>query len=70
MQVSPIDHVPRCFIPALFGHAEGDTFVRMRHSELLLAAYAGDKNLIKCVLWDFMLRVCAYVCAHVCARCT
>jgi len=46
--VSPIDHVPRSFIPALFGHAKSDTFVRIHHSELLHAAYAGDKNFIKC----------------------
>lgn len=46
-QVSPIDHAPCSFIPVLFGHAEADTFVLMRHSESLHAAYAGDKNLIK-----------------------
>lgn len=44
--VSPIDSVSASYIPALFGHAEGDTFVRMHHSQSLHAAYAGDKNLI------------------------
>ncbi|KAF5832482.1 Alpha/Beta hydrolase protein [Dunaliella salina] len=47
MKVSPIDHVPCSFIPALFGHAKSDSFVRINHSELLHAAYAGDKNFIK-----------------------
>eukprot|EP00798_Chlamydomonas_sp_ICE-L_P032171 gene32171-16707_t len=39
--------VPASFIPALFGHAEGDTFVKIRHSEVLHEAYAGDKNFIR-----------------------
>lgn len=32
--VSPIDVVGSSYIPALFGHAEGDTFVRMHHSQV------------------------------------
>ncbi|CAK0787805.1 hypothetical protein CVIRNUC_011027 [Coccomyxa viridis] len=44
--VSPLDVVPGSFIPALFGHAEQDTFVSKAHSERLHKAYAGDKNLI------------------------
>ncbi|KAG2496724.1 hypothetical protein HYH03_005137 [Edaphochlamys debaryana] len=46
-KVSPLDAVPQSFIPALFGHATGDTFIRISHAEALHAAYAGDKNLIK-----------------------
>ena len=34
------------FIPALFGHADGDTFIGLHHSQRLFAAYAGDKNLV------------------------
>ena len=34
------------FIPALFGHADRDTFVGLHHSQRLFAAYAGDKNLV------------------------
>ncbi|CAL5224837.1 g7591 [Coccomyxa viridis] len=45
-EVSPLDVVPGSFIPALFGHAEQDTFVNKAHSEKLHKAYAGDKNLI------------------------
>ncbi len=46
-QVAPIDVVPQSYIPALFGHATGDSFIKIRHSEALHAAYAGDKNLIR-----------------------
>lgn len=35
------------FVPALFGHATGDTFIAPRHSEALYAVYPGDKNLIR-----------------------
>ncbi|KAK9805218.1 hypothetical protein WJX72_006872 [[Myrmecia] bisecta] len=44
--VAPLDAVPQSFSPALFGHAEGDTFIHKHHSERLHKAYAGDKNLI------------------------
>jgi hypothetical protein len=44
--VAPLDTVPQSFIPALFGHGTGDTFIAPAHSRRLLAAYAGDKNLI------------------------
>lgn len=46
-KVAPIDVVPQSYIPALFGHATGDSFIKIRHSEALHAAYAGDKNLIR-----------------------
>jgi hypothetical protein len=44
--ISPIDYAPRAFIPALFGHARGDTFVKAHHTQRLHEAYAGDKELM------------------------
>eukprot|EP00850_Spirogloea_muscicola_P010597 SM000063S19987 [mRNA] locus=s63:86066:95294:+ [translate_table: standard] len=37
----------KCFVPALFGHAEDDDFILPHHSDDICAVYAGDKNLIK-----------------------
>lgn len=65
--------VPHSFIPALFGHATNDTFIKIAHSERLHAAYAGDKNLIRyvdctivpCVLHSSCLCfACGVVTAH------
>jgi len=42
----PIDHVGQTFIPALFGAAKQDDFVKPKHSQELFAAYAGDKNIV------------------------
>lgn len=44
--VSPITHVPHCFIPALFVAAENDDFITKAHSMSLHDAYAGDANMI------------------------
>lgn len=44
--VSPIAHVPHCFIPALFVAAENDDFITKAHSLSLHDAYAGDANMI------------------------
>lgn len=44
--ISPVDIVGESFVPVLFGHADGDTFIKKSHSERLLDQYAGDKNLI------------------------
>ena len=44
--VSPIAHVPHCFIPALFVAAENDDFITKAHSQSLYDAYAGDANMI------------------------
>ena len=44
--VSPISHVPHCFIPALFVAAENDDFITKSHSLALHDAYAGDANMI------------------------
>ncbi|GMH35675.1 hypothetical protein BSKO_03543 [Bryopsis sp. KO-2023] len=45
-QVAPLDSVGEAFVPVLFGHANGDTFVKKAHSEKLHEKYAGDKNII------------------------
>ena len=45
-ELSPISHVDKAFIPALFVAAEGDSFIRPDHAKKLYTAYAGDKNLI------------------------
>lgn len=45
-KVSPIAHVDKAFIPALFAHAVGDDFIIPDHSEALHEAYSGDKNYI------------------------
>ena len=44
--VSPLAHVPHCFIPALFVAAEDDDFIPKSHSLSLHDAYAGDANMI------------------------
>lgn len=44
--VSPIAHVPHCFIPALFVAGEDDDFINKAHSLSLHDAYAGDANMI------------------------
>lgn len=44
--VSPISHVPHCYIPALFVAAENDDFITKSHSLSLHDAYAGDANMI------------------------
>ncbi|XP_057757520.1 uncharacterized protein LOC130976626 [Arachis stenosperma] len=36
-----------CFVPALLGHAIDDDFIQPHHSDRILEAYMGDKNLIK-----------------------
>jgi alpha/beta superfamily hydrolase len=45
-ELAPVEHADRCFIPALFGHADDDDFILKRHSELIHAKYAGDKNMV------------------------
>ena len=44
--ITPVDMVPRSYVPAFFGHAKEDTFVRPHHSERLHGAYAGDKEIM------------------------
>jgi len=44
--ISPIAHADKCFIPALFVAGEHDDFINKRHSEMIHAKYAGDKNMI------------------------
>lgn len=48
LEVAPIDKVGEAFVPALFGHADGDLFVLKHHSQALHEKYAGEKNFISC----------------------
>ncbi|XP_024046016.1 uncharacterized protein LOC18050586 isoform X2 [Citrus clementina] len=47
MDLNCLKLAPKTFIPALFGHASEDKFIRARHSDLIFNTYAGDKNIIK-----------------------
>jgi hypothetical protein len=38
-EASPLDAVPRCRVPCVFGHALADSFIPVSHSERLAAAY-------------------------------
>ena len=44
--IAPIEVVGATFIPALFAHGSGDTFIDPQHSKELHDAYSGDKNYI------------------------
>lgn len=45
-KLSPIAHVKRSYIPALFATATEDDFIKPHHSKDLHEAYQGDKNFI------------------------
>ena len=45
-EIEPKKYAVRCFIPALFCHANNDTFVDKHHCKDLSEVYAGDKNVI------------------------
>eukprot|EP01104_Vermistella_antarctica_P002417 TRINITY_DN1265_c0_g1_i1.p1 TRINITY_DN1265_c0_g1~~TRINITY_DN1265_c0_g1_i1.p1 ORF type:complete len:782 (+),score=175.07 TRINITY_DN1265_c0_g1_i1:206-2551(+) len=45
-KLEPIAAVKKCFVPALFIHGQGDSFIRPKHSEDLFQKYAGDKNIL------------------------
>ncbi|KAF9588223.1 hypothetical protein IFM89_008431 [Coptis chinensis] len=47
MDLDCLQVAPKTFIPALFGHATEDKFIRSHHSDLIFKAYMGDKNIIK-----------------------
>ncbi|XP_071723371.1 uncharacterized protein [Rutidosis leptorrhynchoides] len=47
MDLNTIKVAQSCFVPALFGHAMEDDFIRPHHSDRILEAYMGDKNIIK-----------------------
>ncbi|XP_039686249.1 uncharacterized protein [Medicago truncatula] len=36
-----------CYVPALLGHGIDDDFIRPQHSDRILEAYKGDRNIIK-----------------------
>jgi len=46
-KIDPIKNADKSFIPALFGAAEGDKFIRPHHSQQIYEKYAGDKNIIE-----------------------
>ena len=45
-EIEPKKYAARCFIPALFCHANGDNFVNKHHCADLSEVYAGDKNVV------------------------
>ena len=45
-EIEPKIYAERCFIPALFCHANNDNFVDKHHCKDLYDIYAGDKNVI------------------------
>lgn len=45
-RIAPIEHVSRCFIPAMFVAGDNDAFIDKRHSKRLYEMYAGDKNIV------------------------
>ncbi|KAL8088830.1 uncharacterized protein LOC141697078 isoform X1 [Apium graveolens] len=47
MDLKCVQVAPKTFIPALFGHANDDKFIKPSHSDLIFESYAGDKNIIK-----------------------
>ena len=45
--IKAINSVKKCYVPSIFIHAEDDTFVKYKHSELLFQNYAGDIKKLK-----------------------
>jgi len=45
-KLEPVKSAPKCFIPALFAHANDDDFIDLSHSKTLSGKYGGDFNLI------------------------
>ena len=45
-EIEPIKYAEKCFIPALFCHANGDNFVKVHHCKELYEVYPGDKNVV------------------------
>ena len=45
-ELNPLEHVDKCFIPALFCSAYNDTFIKPAHTTRLYEKYAGDKNFL------------------------
>ncbi|XP_020583318.1 uncharacterized protein LOC110026644 isoform X2 [Phalaenopsis equestris] len=42
-----VQYAPKTYIPALFGHASEDIFIKPHHTDLIYQSYAGDRNMIK-----------------------
>ncbi len=45
--IKPINSVKNCFVPAIFIHAQDDTFVKYKHSEKLFQNYGGSIKKLK-----------------------
>lgn len=45
--LNAVQYASRTFIPALFGHASDDRFIKPHHTDFIYQSYAGDKNMIK-----------------------
>jgi hypothetical protein len=43
----PLSKASHCYVPALFGHALDDDFIKIHHSEAVFQAYGGDKNFVR-----------------------
>lgn len=46
LELNPLAHADKCYIPAFFVAGEFDDFVAKHHSEQLYAKYAGDKTIM------------------------
>lgn len=44
--IVPLEHARRSFVPAMFVHAQDDTFIAPKHSRDIYDAYAGDKEFV------------------------
>ncbi|CAJ2658495.1 unnamed protein product [Trifolium pratense] len=47
MDLNTIKAAKSCYVPALLGHGVEDDFIHPRHSDRILEAYMGDRNIIK-----------------------
>ncbi|WJX27062.1 Alpha/beta hydrolase domain-containing protein 17C [Trifolium repens] len=47
MDLNTIKAAKSCYVPALLGHGVDDDFIHPRHSDRILEAYMGDRNIIK-----------------------
>ena len=45
--IKPINSVKKCYVPAIFIHAQDDTFVKYKHSEKLFQNYGGSIKKLK-----------------------
>eukprot|EP00761_Pharyngomonas_kirbyi_P000292 gb/GECH01000292.1/.p1 GENE.gb/GECH01000292.1/~~gb/GECH01000292.1/.p1 ORF type:complete len:410 (+),score=56.03 gb/GECH01000292.1/:1-1230(+) len=46
-KLCPVDEVSQAVVPVLFGHATGDDFIKIKHSQRLYESYPGDKLMVE-----------------------